>query len=74
MMTIIRILKRIYPRQKKFTDPNEAVEVFLSIVIENIKVPQYDVRFIGETYRPRHGEPRKKIRDRGKFEIGLLKD
>jgi hypothetical protein len=63
-----------YHSEKSFTDPNEAVEVFLSIVIDNIKVPQHDVRELRGTYRNRFGESRKKILDVGKFEIGLLED
>jgi hypothetical protein len=33
-----------YHREKSYRDPEEAFEVFLALVVENAKVPQYDVR------------------------------
>lgn len=63
-----------YHREKSFTDPDEAVEVFLSLVVYNIKVIQHNVRELSGTYSKRCGESREKIYDRGTFEMGLLED
>ena len=63
-----------YHKQKSFTDPDEAFEIFLSLVVENIKVPQHDVREFSGTYVKRYCESRQKIYDHGKFEYGLLED
>lgn len=63
-----------YHKEKSFNDPNEAGEVFLSLVVENIKVTQHDVRELSGTYRKRYGESRQEIYDRGNFEVGLLED
>jgi len=51
-------------KHKRFGDPMEAFEVFLALVVENAKVPQYDARYVSDG----------KIHDRGKFELGLLED
>ena len=51
--------------EKSYGDPEEALEVFLSLVVENAKVPQYDVRV-----RQQSGE----FDDRGKLEMHLLED
>ena len=61
-------------RETSSTDPDEALKVFLSLVVENIKVPQHDVRESGGTRKNRHGGLRQKIYDRGKFEFGWLED
>jgi hypothetical protein len=66
--------KEKYHWEKSFTDPDEALEVFLALVVENIKVPQHDVREFSGTYKKHYGESRPKIYDRGKFELGLLED
>lgn len=57
-------------REKSFSDPSEAFEVFLAVVVENAKSPQYDVRE-RRTVQKKRGE---EIVDQGKFETGLLKD
>ena len=61
-------------REKSFSDPNEAFEVFLAVVVENAKSPQYDVREERGSFTTRHGESRTRISDGGKFEMGLLED
>jgi hypothetical protein len=61
-------------REKSFSDPTEAFEVFLAVVVENAKTPQYDVRKQGDSFHTRHGESRTRISDGGKFEMGLLED
>ncbi len=64
-------------REKSFSDPNEAFEVFLAVVVENAKTPQYDVREERGSFTTRvtrHGESGTRISDRGKFERGLLED
>ncbi len=63
-----------YDREKSFSDPNEAFEVFLAVVVENAKSPQYDVREERGSFTTRRGESRTRISDRGKFERGLLED
>ncbi len=62
-----------YDREKSFSDPTEAFEVFLAVVVENAKTPQYDVRE-QRTAQNHYGESRTRISDRGKFEMGLLED
>lgn len=58
-----------YHREKSFADPAEAFEVFLALIVANIKVPQYDVRKqIGEIRR-RGGISQSRISDRGKFDM-----
>ena len=47
---------------ESFTIPNEALEVFLALVIENIKTHQYDVRKETGSYKGR-----KQIYDSGSF-------
>lgn len=63
-----------YHREKSYKDPVEAFEVFLALVVENAKVPQYDVRQQSADYRQRHGTSRPSISDRGKFEMHLLEE
>ncbi|MCK5505038.1 MAG: GIY-YIG nuclease family protein [Thermodesulfovibrionia bacterium] len=60
--------------QKEYNEPLEAVEVFFSLVVENAKSPQYDVRSQNGTLRKSYGESQPKIRDQGKFELGLLEE
>jgi len=62
-----------YGEDKSFSDPTEAFEVFLAVVVENAKTPQYDVRE-ERTAQEHYGESRTRISDGGKFETGLLKD
>jgi len=63
-----------YHREKVYGDPLEAYEVFLALVIENAKVPQYDVRQRSGQVRRQHGTEHARISDRGKFDIGLLEN
>jgi len=63
-----------YHREKSYRDPVEAFEVFLALVVENAKVPQYDVREQSGDFTPRHGTSRPRISDRSKFEMHLLGD
>jgi len=63
-----------YNRRKEYNDPLEAYEVFLSLVVENTKTPQYDVRRQNGTINKRYGDPQPKIRDSSKFEMGLLEE
>ena len=46
-----------------FEDPDEAFEKFLSLLIENITIPQYDIRVIANSTKKDHTE----IFDKGKF-------
>ncbi len=69
--------KEQYDREKSFSDPNEAFEVFLAVVVENAKSPQYDVREERDSFTTRvtrHGESQTRISDGGKCEMGLLED
>jgi len=66
--------KAEYHREKSYSDPTEAFEVFLALVVENTKVPQYDVRWQSADFRRRHGASQPQIFDRGKFEMHLLED
>ncbi len=66
--------KEQYDQEKSFSDPTEAFEVFLAVVVENAKSPQYDVREERGSFTTRDGESRTRISDRGKFEMGLLED
>jgi len=61
-------------RRKEYNDPLEAFEVFLSLVVENVKSPQHDVRVLNGTLRESSGEAQPKIIDIGNFEMGLLSD
>ena len=63
-----------YHREKSYSDPAEAFEVFLALVVENAKVPQYDVRLHSGVFRRCHGTSQARISDRGKFEMHLLED
>ena len=63
-----------FKREKSYDDPAEAFEVFLALLIENVKERQYDVRKRGETFRSRRGKSQTKIVDHGKFETQLLED
>ena len=63
-----------YHREKSYSDPVEAFEVFLALVVENAKVPQYDVRQQSVDFRRRDGTSQPRISDRGKFQMHLLED
>jgi hypothetical protein len=63
-----------YHRDKLYGDPLEAYEVFLALVVENAKVPQYDVRQRSGQFRTRYGDQRPRISDRGKFEMAVLEN
>ena len=63
-----------YHREKSYSDPAEAFEVFLTLVVENAKVPQYDVRQQSGDFRRSHGTSQPRISDRGKFAMYLLED
>jgi len=65
-----------YHTEKTYSDPMEAFEVFLVLIVQNAKVPQYDVRKQREDGYFRRGRTREqpRISDRGKFEMRLLED
>lgn len=55
----------------------EAFEVFLALVVENAKMPQYrntDVRQQSGDVIKRYGKSQLRISDRGEFERHLLED
>ena len=66
--------KAEYHRKKSYGDPVEAFEVFLALVVENAKVPQYDVRQRSGDFRRRHGTSQPRISDRGRLDMHLLED
>lgn len=55
--------------ERCFTDPQEAFDVFLDLVVVNVRDVQYDVRAEAGTYKGR-----RKINDRSKFNLDALKD
>lgn len=63
-----------YRREKIFSDPEEAFEVFTAAVISNIAEQQFDIRKESDTYRTKYGEERTKIKDYGKFILDVLDD
>jgi len=56
-----------YSKEKVFSNPEEAFEVFLALVLNNIAEPQFDIRKRGSSYRSRDGTERTNICDYGKF-------
>lgn len=63
-----------YSQRKTFNDPEEALEVFLSILADNIARPQYDVRTQNGFRKSRHVESYPRINDSGDFKMTLLED
>lgn len=63
-----------YSKEKIFSDPEEAFEVFMAVIISNIAKPQFDIRKESGTRRSRHGAERKSIIDRGEFHLVDLED
>ena len=63
-----------YHEEKSYSDPTEAFEVFLALVVENAKVPQYDVRQQRGDFVTRRGTSLPQIFDSAKFEMHLLEN
>jgi len=61
-----------YSKEKVFSNPEEAFEVFLALVLNNIAEPQFDIRKRGSSYKSRDGTKRTNIRDYGKFHLKEL--